>query len=135
MRSRWMRMAAVGWIPAALSGCVLAAAAVVGGAAAGTYLYVKGEMIQEYNGTVARAWNASLRTCERLQYEAPRGDAPDNYGGTLYSRRPADGAKITIKIAAKGPSRTQVGVRFGEFGDEALSKEFHTVLASEIGAR
>lgn len=129
------RTAALAGIPAALSGCVLAAAAVVGGAAAGTYLYVKGEMIQEYDATVTRAWNASLRTCERLQYEAPKGNAPDNYGGTLYSRRPVDGARITIKISAKGPGRTEVGVRFGEFGDEALSKEFHAVLASEIGGR
>lgn len=129
------RMAALAGLPAALCGCVLAAAAVVGGAAAGTYLYVKGEMIQEYNTTVAHAWNAALRTCDRLRYAAPKGNPPDNYGGTMYSRRPADGARITIKFAAKGPGRTEVGVRFGEFGDEALSKEFHTVLASEIGPK
>jgi len=119
----------------ALSGCVVAAAALVAGAAVGTYHYVKGNMLREYNASVARCWNASLETCRRMQLDKPRGNPPDAAGGVMYSRRPADGSKVTIEFRSTGPGRTQVGVRFGDFGDEKISEDFHALLAEELTRR
>jgi len=129
------RIAALAMVPAALGGCVVAAAAIVAGAAVGTYAYIEGNALREYNATVKRCWNASLRACERMALDKPRGNPPTDQSGTLYSRRPADGATVKIQLDAKSPTRTQVGIRFGEFGDKALSEQFHTVLTDELQRR
>lgn len=101
------------------TGCALLL--VGGGAAAGVggYAYVKGELKATEKASLDKVWDASLAAMQELQF-AVTAQAKDALTGELTARTAQD-KKVTIQLKALPDSSTEIKVRVGTFGDEALS--------------
>ncbi len=106
------------------SGCLLAAAGVAGGAAAG-YAYCKGKVCETYNANFDDSMAATHTALTELGMPILQTQR-DGTSGFIESRT-ADGDRIRIslreltsKIPAEGQI-TRVGVRVATFGDQPVS--------------
>jgi hypothetical protein len=109
-------------------GCLLVAAGVAGGAAAGV-AYWNGKVPEYFNANLDDAWAACRTALGELGMPVV-GEERDAEGGCIESRT-ADGDKVRVslqvvgsKIPAEGPL-TRVAVRVGVFGDHPVS---HRIL-------
>jgi len=99
------------------SGCLIVAA---GAVAAGTVVYIRGELraslANPYDDVVA----ASSRAVEKLQFRkiSQEGDALK----TVLVARTGTDKKIEITVKRVTDAVTKVEIRVGVFGDEALSR-------------
>ena len=101
-------------------GCALV---VVGGAAAagvGGYAYVKGEVKTTESATLNKAWDATLAAMKDLEYPVIS-QGKDALSAEVTVRNASD-TKITIKLAKAFETTTEIRIRVGTFGDEALSR-------------
>jgi hypothetical protein len=102
------------------AGC---AVVVVGGAAAagvGAYAYVNGECKATKSATLDRTWNATLAAMKALEFPVTS-QAKDALEAELTARNASD-KKITVKLKKLSDSVTEIRIRVGTFGDEALSR-------------
>lgn len=92
-----------------------------GGAAAGVggYAYVKGELKAVEKPSLDKVWDASLAAMQDLQF-AVTSQAKDALTGKLVARTAQD-KKVTVELKALPDGNTEIRVRVGTFGDEALS--------------
>ena len=121
MRTKWLTVALAAALLALGGGC---AAVVVGGAVVaagvGTYAYVNGEMKGTETVSLDRAWNASQAAMKDLEF--PITDkSKDALQAELTARTSAD-KKILIKLKRVSDGATEIGIRVGTFGDEAMSR-------------
>ncbi|MCX5660016.1 MAG: DUF3568 family protein [Planctomycetota bacterium] len=102
------------------SGCILAAAAVGAGAAAGGVLYVKGELQADLSAPPDKATAASKKALTDMSMigVAATGTAVDG----LVTARTANDKRIEVTIKGKGGNQSSVGIRVGIFGDEEVSR-------------
>lgn len=112
------------WALALVAGTVLAAgcAALFIGAAigAGSIAYVSGELRAADQVQMDRAWNASLRVMEELEFKVTKSQK-DALAGLIVARR-ADDTRITVHLKRQTDQVTEFRIRVGTFGDEALSR-------------
>ena len=101
------------------TGCALLL--VGGGAAAGVggYAYVKGELKAVERTSLDKAWEASVAAMKELQFSIAS-QSKDYLTGHLTARTAQD-KKIAIDIKALPNGSTEIRIRVGTFGDEALS--------------
>jgi hypothetical protein len=101
----------------AVSGCVVAA---VGAAAAGTVVYVRGEIESYFDSDVQSLYNAADKAMDdlKLYVVSRRHDA-------LYAEiiaRNATDQKITVRIDGSRRELVKVMIRVGFWGDESASR-------------
>lgn len=99
------------------------AAVLVGGAAAGaagTVLYVKGELHSTEDVSLDRAWNATQAAIRDMGFIVTANEK-DAVSGTLVALT-ADNTKIKIVLNRKADNMTEISIRVGTFGDESMSR-------------
>jgi hypothetical protein len=102
------------------SGC---AAVLVGGAAAGaagTVLYVKGELHSTEGVSLDRAWNATQAAIGDMGFTVTAKDK-DAVSAELNAIT-ADGKRIKIVLNREADNVTEISIRVGTFGDESMSR-------------
>jgi len=106
------------------------AGAVAAGAAAGTYLFVKGNLKRTYEAPVERVWAVTVQSVEELKL-ATESKKHDAFGGEIKGKM-ADGTSFTIELKRLGEKSTEVGVRIGTFGDRVKSEAIHDKILSKL---
>jgi hypothetical protein len=98
------------------SGC----AAVLVGGAAGTVLYVKGELHSTEGASLDRAWNATQAAIGDMGFTVTAKDK-DAVSAELNAIT-ADGKRIKIVLNREADNVTEISIRVGTFGDESMSR-------------
>jgi Protein of unknown function (DUF3568) len=112
----------------AASGCV---ALLVGGAAgAGGAAYVYGELKELEPASLEKTWSAAQAAVGDLQF-AVNSMSKDALEGKLVAKT-ADDRTITVHFKKTSDSSTEVRIRVGTFGDEALSRTLLEKLRSHL---
>jgi Protein of unknown function (DUF3568) len=120
MSNKLLMIGVTAMLLAAGSGCALF---VVGGAAAagaGGYAYVKGEVKSTEGASLDRAWQATLAAMKDLEYTVTK-QGKDALAGELTARN-AIGKEIYIYEKKVSDTATEISIRVGTFGDEAVSR-------------
>jgi tRNA(Ser,Leu) C12 N-acetylase TAN1 len=104
-----------------------AAAAAVG---TGAYFYVKGDLNRNYEASMDKTWQASVKAVEelKLSIESKQNDA---FGGVIKGKM-ADGKSFAINLKRLGENMTEVGIRIGTFGDRVKSEAIHDKILSKL---
>ncbi len=116
----------VGW----LAGC---AAIIVGaGVGAGTFTYVKGELIRSYEAKFDETLQACIGILNDLD-QAVISKTSDGEKTTIRSKR-KDGTDQTIIVSIVSADWTQVSVRTGVVGywKKEISQQFHEFIAERL---
>ncbi len=100
---------------AGLSGCIAAAA----GAGAGVVAYARGDLDATLSHDYSRVVESARRAIGELEF-AKVSDNKDALKAVLVARTALD-KKVEITIANSGKKLTNIKIRVGLFGDEALS--------------
>ena len=120
MKNSWVQLLVFLSCVAFSSGCALF---VVGGAAAvgaGSYAYVNGESKEAEAAGLDKTWNATLAATKEMQL-AVISQRKDAFSGEVTART-ADDKKVVISLKRLSESNTELRVRVGTFGDEAMSR-------------
>lgn len=100
---------------AVLPGCIVAAA----GAGAGAVAYVRGELEANLNSDYSKVVESARRSIKELEF-AKVSENKDALKAVLIARTAMD-KKVDITIINSGKKLTNIKIRVGLFGDEALS--------------
>jgi hypothetical protein len=117
----------ISWI---FAGC---AAVIVGaGVGAGTYTYIKGDLIRSYPVKFDKALNVCVGILEDLN-QPILAKTTDGEKTTIKSER-KDGTPQTIEVAIESIEWTQVSVRTGVVGywKRGVSEQFHDFIAERL---
>jgi hypothetical protein len=117
----WKEIVAVMICVSVLLSCGCAALVVGGAAGAGAVAYVRGELKSLEDVTVAQAWVAAKQAMSDLEFSVTS-EEKDAFNGQLIARGASD-KKITVNLARKSDVVTEVRIRVGTFGDEAMSRK------------
>jgi len=121
MKNKWMMAVLLAGALMFGGGCALF---LIGGAAAagaGTYAYVNGELKETEGAAYDTVYNATLAAMNDLQY-AVVSKEKDAINATINARTSGD-KKIEIKLVKQSATVTEIHIRVGTFGDEALSRQ------------
>lgn len=110
-----------------LGGCVMVVAGVGG---AGTVGYIRGELKTTESASLNKVWRATLKGV-RSQKLALVNKKKNSTSAEITARTAKDEkVKITMKKLAK--NKTEVRIRVGVFGDQALSISLHDKIKSYL---
>jgi hypothetical protein len=119
------------------SGCVLFVAGAAAGAGVAGYAWVNGEIEATEAASLTRTWEASLAAMGDLQFPVTS-QAKDALEGNLTARN-AKNTSIKIRLKYLSNTSTELHIRVGTFGDEALSRiilnKIHEHLQSSSGSQ
>jgi hypothetical protein len=130
MKSKWMTAVLLAVAVAAGSGCAVVVVGAAAGAGAGGYAYIKGEAKATEAASLDRTWTATLTAMKDLQFPIIS-QTKDALQGLVVARNASD-KKITVKVEKVGEATTEVRVRIGTFGDEALSRVIIDKIKSHL---
>jgi hypothetical protein len=104
--------------------------AAVAAAGAGTYYYVKGDLQRNYEASMDKTWEATIKAVEalKLSVESQKHDA---LTGVIKGKM-ADEKSFEINLKRIGDNLTEVGVRIGTFGDRERSEAIHNKIHSML---
>ncbi len=102
-----------------LSGSGCATLVVGGGAGAGTAAYIMGELKSMEEASIEKTWQAAQKAVEDLEFFVTT-QQKDAFSAKLIARSATD-KKIKISLKRESEKLTEVRIRVGIFGDEALS--------------
>ena len=113
-----------------LSGCaLLVGGAAVGAGAAGTYLYVKGEVITDYQAPFEAVWTAVEKTVadmHGLDIERNKEIAKGAINTAINNE------KAFFSVQYKDKNLTTVSIRIGISGDKVASQMLHDKIADYL---
>jgi hypothetical protein len=118
---RWILAMAAALSLLVCGGC---AVLLVGGAVAagaGTVVYVKGELQATVDGTMEQVWAAARAGLKDLQMPVT-GEQKDALNGQFIARAAGD-KKVTVRVKKVTGTSTELGIRVGLWGEEAMSHE------------
>jgi hypothetical protein len=117
-----------GWLIATTSGCV--AVAVGAAAGAGTVAYQRGSLVSHESAGMDATWSACQGAIKRLEFEE-EGATKDALEGTLEARS-GNGRTITFKLRRISENSTELRIRVGMFGDEAMTRQIHEAVRKSL---
>jgi hypothetical protein len=126
----WLKIGALCVLVAGGSGCVLGVAAVAG-AGAGTYAYVKGEMSGTQSASLDKTWAAAQAVVQELGFTVEK-KTKDGVQAELVARD-SKNTRIVISLKRVAEAATEVSVRVGVFGDEAISRTILDRIRAKVG--
>ena len=103
------------------TGCAAVLIGAGAGAGAGTVAYVAGELKAQEEVSLNRAWNASVRAMEDLEFTITSKEK-DAFNAKLTARGAGD-KKIQVKLKKQVEKVTEIRIRIGVFGDESMSRQ------------
>jgi len=103
-------------VPFLLGGCAAALVAGGVGVGAGTIAFIKGELESTETASLDRAWAATHRAVEELEF-AIKEEKKDALNARLLAKDSRD-RNIDIRLERQDTNRTTVRIRIGLFGDE-----------------
>jgi hypothetical protein len=114
------------------SGCgpeTLLVAGVAGGAGAGTYFYINGELKADYNASLEQVWAACEKTVAGMKgTDVIR--TKEIAKGTIETKISDEKVKIAIEYKTKNV--TTVSVRVGVLGNKLASQLLHDKIAENM---
>lgn len=97
-------------------------AVLVGGAAGGgAVAYIRGELKTTEEVSLNRAWRASQMAMSDLEFTITDKEK-DAFDGRIQASG-AGGKTIDVALKKISPTRTEIRIRVGLFGDESLSRQ------------
>ena len=97
-------------------------AAVVGGVAgAGAVVYEQGQLVSHEGAPFEKCLSAVMKSMDELGYAVEKTEKSTAQEKVIA--RTQDGKKVKITVKWKSAEHTQIIVRVGTFGDEALSRK------------
>lgn len=105
------------------------------GAGVAAVYYVKGDLAVDQDDDIYRVHRAALSTMERRGYRVTTNDVNETAGhieAVIPARGEDDEQKVTIKLERKEENLTNLSIRIGIFGDEALSRAILDDIQSRI---
>jgi hypothetical protein len=112
------------------TGCWVVPFAVVGGGAAGTVAYVKGDLETTLDAGMDKSYAASLKALEQLQI-VPTQKLKDSLSAEIIARR-SDDTKITVALTRVDDKITKMSIRVGVFGDQAQSTTIYERIKQNL---
>lgn len=114
-----------------LPGCFLL---LLGGGAAvgaGAVAYKHGELSSVEAATFERTWEAVHEAMRDLGFVIT--DQQKEADSATVEARTADNTEVKIQLSAKSPQATEVSIRVGMFGNEALSRTILEKMKRNLG--
>lgn len=105
-----------------LPGCFLAAAALVGGAAAGAVSHSHNEAWMDFKETMPASWEATLRALRRLGHDLPEGLQPGPTEGKIES------GDTLVFVDKHAGGYVRVRARVGTFDTEDNARRAALIL-------
>jgi hypothetical protein len=118
MKAKFTLLVVLASLVAFASGCALFA---VGAAAGAGYAYAKGELKTTEPAPMDRTWDATVAAVKELQFPIVE-QSKDALEARLVAKKAQD-KDIRIKLNKVADNSTELHVRVGAFGDEAVSHE------------
>jgi len=107
------------------------AALVVGGAAgAGAVAYVRGELKALEDVPLDQAWPAAKQAMSDLEFSVTSAEK-DAFNGNLIARGAGD-KKIVVSLKKESDAVTEIKIRVGTFGDEAMSRKILETIKKHL---
>jgi hypothetical protein len=117
-------------VTASLSGCVTVALGAAAMAGAGTAVYVKGQLKDTLDGTVAEVHRAARDTMEDVGAVVTV-NLQDDYTGSLEGEL-SDGTRYWIDTERKSANTTKIAIRVGLSGDQSKSSDILERIKSRL---
>ncbi|MFO7718629.1 MAG: DUF3568 domain-containing protein [Thermodesulfobacteriota bacterium] len=109
------------------SGCAAVALGTAGGA--GTYVYLKGQLVREYNAGMDRSYDAVLSTCNALDLEIQ--SRSHNLSEAKVSALDGD-RTVHFRLKSLSTQKTKLSVRVGLLGDKVASQRIHEEFSRQL---
>jgi hypothetical protein len=132
MKTKLMMTVLLASLLALGNGCILFVAGAAAGAGVGGYAYVNGEVASTESASMTQTWNATLAAMKDLEFPVTS-QAKDALEANLTARN-ASNTSITIKLKNLSSTSTEIRIRVGTFGDEALSRTILNKISSRVQA-
>jgi len=114
------------------AGCGFFVGAAVVGGAAGTTVYLNGELQHAYSVPMEKAWKASEEVVAEKGMKVTEKYIDNMDRNRFIKGKMRDGQECQISLEAKAPDVTVVKVRVGFFGDEANSQQIHDQIKQKF---
>ena len=114
-------------------GCALAWLGVGAGVGIGAYKYIEGRVERDYPLSYSRSWDAVNTALANMQISTSNSMDKGTKGSIDAVRK--DGKQVKVAVRDKGQGVTNISVRVGIMGDNALSEQIHDEIASVSGIR
>ena len=114
-----------------MSGCMgIIAGGAAAGAASGTYLWVNGEMTNDYPNNIDKVWQAAQRTVADLKGSEvlPTQEIAQRSISAFINDE-----KVVISMKYKEKNTTTVSIRVGLIGNKLASQRLHDKIAENLG--
>ncbi|MGA9110013.1 MAG: DUF3568 family protein [Smithella sp.] len=113
------------------SGCwpLVIGGVAAGGAGAGTYFYIDGELRTDYNASFDQVWAACEKTVASM-HGTDVVPAKEIAKGTIDTS--INGEKVTFDITYKSKNTTAVAIRVGLIGNKLSSQLLHDKIADYL---
>ena len=115
MKTKFTLLAVLASLIAFASGCALFAVGAAG------YAYAKGELKSTEPAPLDRTWDATVAAAKELQFPIVE-QSKDALEARMVAKN-AEDKDIRIKLKKVADNSTELHVRVGAFGDEAVSHE------------
>src|SRR5882762_9575263 len=122
MKTKFTLLAVLASLIAFASGCALFAVGAAG------YAYAKGELKSTEPAPLDRTWDATVAAVKELQFPIVE-QSKDALEARMVATN-AEDKDIRIKLKKVADNSTELHVRVGAFGDEAVSHEIWTESAN-----
>lgn len=112
-----------------LSACAPLVVGGIVGSGAGTYYYVNGELITDYNATFDKVW----RACEKTVADMHGKDVQPKREigmGSIHSM--INDENVIFSVTYKAKNLTRVGIRVGLFGNKLSAQLLHDRINDNI---
>jgi hypothetical protein len=113
-----------------LQGCALFLIGAGVAAGVGAVAYVNGELRGTEQVSLATAYASAVKTLNELELKVTE-QQKDALSGKVIARR-ADGTVIGVYVNKKTADTTEIRIRVGTFGDEALSKVVYEKIKKNL---
>ena len=117
-------------ILAATSGCALFVVGAAAGAGAAGYAYVSGELKTTQSNSLDQVWSATQSAMNDLEFPIVS-RKKDALQAELVARNSAD-KKIVVDLKKVSDTATEIRIRVGAFGDEAISRTILEKIQSHL---
>lgn len=114
------------------AGCGLFVGAAVVGGAAGTTVYLNGELQHAYSVPMEKAWKATEDVVAEKGMKVTEKYIDNMDRNRFIKGKMRDGKECQIGLEATAPDVTVVKVRVGFSGDEAYSQQIHDQIKQKF---
>lgn len=127
---RVLYLVALAFLIASGSGCALLVVGAAAGAGAAGYAYANGELKSAEAASLNKVYNAAISGLKDLEFPLTS-QKKDALQGELTARNSSD-KRILIKLKSVSSSSTEIRIRVGTFGDEALSRAVYDKIKNHL---